>query len=406
MASKSVVPLLVTGMLITGCANSLLTKWQDNMCVANCGSDSKLPPTYFEQPVWQTLNMFVGEMLCFLPVIFAKLAKARRPRPMLLEEDQASVDEAGKVGIPMRGWSICWLWLPALCDLTATTLMGAGLLHIPVSIYQMTRGALVLWVGVLSVVLLRTRLLAFQWFSLITVMFGVGLVGLSGSLVNTPEPSEVDATVTGSAADPELVLGMFLVLFAQLFAATQYVLEDKIMKTYSVEAMLAVGYEGFFGTLSLLLCLPILHFIPSIPLRVIPPSSELTHDVLLASTLIMFSIASFNYFGLSVTRQVSATARSTIDTCRTLGIWMGSVALGWERVVWPGSVPQVVGFGVLVLGIQFLFNGLVKPPSFMRPAESAPVPLVDPATTDSDPLSSLSVPEGERRPLLADQQTA
>ena len=68
-------------------------------------------------------------------------------------------------------------------------------------------------------------------------------------------------------------------------AATQYVLEDKIMKTYSVEAMLAVGYEGFFGTFSLLLCLPILYLFPSIPLRVIPPASELTHGVLLASTL-------------------------------------------------------------------------------------------------------------------------
>ncbi|KAG9098979.1 hypothetical protein FS749_002438 [Ceratobasidium sp. UAMH 11750] len=50
--------------------------------------------------------------------------------------------------------------------------------------------------------------------------------------------------------------------------------------------------------------------------------------------------------------------------------------------------------------MQFLFNGLVKPPSFMRPSEPAPVPLVDPATTDSDPLSG---PEGERRPLLAAQ---
>ncbi|KAG9079415.1 hypothetical protein FRC06_007745, partial [Ceratobasidium sp. 370] len=353
------------------------------MCVANCDPGNKLPPAYFEQPVWQTLNMFVGEMLCFVPVIFAKLAKARKARPMLVEEDEASVDEAGKVAIPMRGWSICWLWLPALCDLTGTTLMGAGLLHIPVSIYQMTRGALVLWVGVLSVVLLRTRLLPFQWFSLFTVMFGVGLVGLSGSLVNSEDPAEVGAATT-SAADPELILGMFLVLFAQLFAATQYVLEDKIMKTYSVEAMLAVGYEGFFGTLSLLLCLPILYVFPSIPLRVIPPSSELTHDVLLASTLIMFSIASFNYFGLSVTRKVSATARSTIDTCRTLGIWIGSVALGWERVVWPGSAPQVIGFAVLVYG-TFLFNGLVKPPSFTQSTEPAPVPLADPATTDSDP---------------------
>ncbi len=33
--------------------------------------------------------------------------------------------------------------------------MNVGLLFTPVSIYQMTRGALVLWVGVFSVIFLR-----------------------------------------------------------------------------------------------------------------------------------------------------------------------------------------------------------------------------------------------------------
>ncbi|EUC58333.1 transmembrane protein C2orf18 [Rhizoctonia solani AG-3 Rhs1AP] len=397
MFSKSVVSLLVTGMLITGCANSLLTKWQDNMCVANCDPDDKHPARYFEQPVWQTLNMFVGEMLCFLPIIYAKLARPKKAQPLLVEEDEeVHKDHA----VPMTGWKVCWLWLPALCDLTATTLMGVGLIHIPVSIYQMTRGALVLWVGVLSVILLRTRLFAFQWFSLVTVMFGVGLVGLSGSLIRGGDDAGFISNT--AEADPELIMGMTLVLLAQLFAATQFVIEDKIMRTYSVEAMLAVGWEGFFGTFTILLALPVIAYFPSIPLTIIPPSSELTSSVLLASFMIMFSIASFNYFGLSVTRRVSATARSTIDTCRTLGIWVGSVMLGWEKIKWPGSVPQFIGFGFLVYG-TFLFNGLVKPPSFMRPTET---PLLDPVTTDSDPLSGAGVPEGERRPLLADQASA
>ncbi|KAF8696523.1 Nucleotide-sugar transporter, partial [Rhizoctonia solani] len=403
MSFKSVVPILVTGMLITGCANSLLTKWQDNMCVANCEPGEKLPARYFEQPVWQTLNMFVGEMLCFLPVIFAKFSQPKRAQPLLIEEDENAEESPKDHAIPLTGWNVCWFWIPALCDLTATTLMGVGLIHIPVSIYQMTRGALVLWVGVLSVILLRTRLFAFQWFSLVTVMFGVGLVGLSGSLIRSSD--ETGVVANAADADPELIMGMSLVLLAQLFAATQFVIEDKIMKTYSVEAMLAVGWEGFFGTFTILLALPVIAYFPSIPLTIIPPSSELTSPVLLASFLIMFSIASFNYFGLSVTRSISATARSTIDTCRTLGIWIGSVMLGWEKIKWPGSVPQFIGFGLLVYG-TFLFNGLVSPPSFMRTTQPAATPLIGPATTDSDPLSSVGVQEGERRPLLADQASA
>lgn len=71
----------------------------------------------------------------------------------------------------------------------------------------------------------------------------------------------------------------------------------------------------------------------------------------------MFSSSGFNFFGLSVTRTVSATSRSTIDTCRTLFIWLVSLALGWESFKWL----QVLGFALLVYG-TFLFNDIVRPP--------------------------------------------
>jgi hypothetical protein len=43
--------------------------------------------------------------------------------------------------------------------------MNVGLLYTPVSIYQMTRGALVLFVGVLSVIFLRRHLWLYQFSS-------------------------------------------------------------------------------------------------------------------------------------------------------------------------------------------------------------------------------------------------
>lgn len=73
----------------------------------------------------------------------------------------------------------------------------------------------------------------------------------------------------------------------------------------------------------------------------------------------------FNFFGLSVTRTVSATSRSTIDTCRTLFIWIVSLGLGWETFKWL----QVAGFALLVY-FTFLFNGIVQPPfEFLKPDE-------------------------------------
>jgi hypothetical protein len=78
----------------------------------------------------------------------------------------------------------------------------------------------------------------------------------------------------------------------------------------------------------------------------------------------------FNFFGLSVTRTVSATSRSTIDTCRTLFIWIVSLGLGWETFKWL----QVLGFAFLVYG-TFLFNDLIRPP-LKACVERKPEPLL------------------------------
>lgn len=73
-----------------------------------------------------------------------------------------------------------------------------------------------------------------------------------------------------------------------------------------------------------------------------------TPAVLYSGLAICCSISLFNFFGLSVTRHVSATARSLADTCRTLAIWIISLGLGWEHVVFPISLLQVLGFALLV----------------------------------------------------------
>jgi hypothetical protein len=123
---------------------------------------------------------------------------------------------------------------------------------------------------------------------------------------------------------------------------------------YSVSPLVAVGYEGLFGTISILMFVPIL---------AIPSVSKLstffdlprgwyqmiyTPAVLYSGLAICVSISLFNFFGLSVTRHVSATARSLTDTCRTLAIWIISLGLGWEKIVFPISLLQILGFSLLV----------------------------------------------------------
>lgn len=79
-AMSAHVPFLIAGMIITGSSNSLWTKWQvrsprcreharrrltrrrrrgqDMRCVENCNDPNPAHHVLYEQPVWQTLQMF------------------------------------------------------------------------------------------------------------------------------------------------------------------------------------------------------------------------------------------------------------------------------------------------------------------------------------------------------------
>ncbi|KAG6886003.1 hypothetical protein C0993_006119 [Termitomyces sp. T159_Od127] len=370
-------------------------------CVENCLDPDPRNRVLYEQPVWQTLQMFR-----FIPVLYTWFA-AYRQAPVHLPPDSEQDPHIKLATSPqtLSGWKVLLLWIPAICDLTGTTLMNVGLLYTPVSIYQMTRGALVLFVGIFSVIFLRRHLWLYQWISLIIVMAGVGLVGWSGSLVKdaikeaiVPYFNPSDLSTFDEPEATQVLVGVFFILFAQVFTATQFVVEEKIMERYSVTPLVAVGFEGLFGAISILVLFPVLA-LPSVsklsPFFDLPRGWHQMIDnapVLYSGIAIAFSIAFFNYFGLSVTRHVSATARSLTDTCRTLSIWLISLGLGWERFIVPTSLLQVTGFSLLVYG-TFLFNNLVSPPSCLPnpPPANSPVRITDEEGEETDALLSSSV---------------
>jgi multidrug transporter EmrE-like cation transporter len=81
--------------------------------------------------------------------------------------------------------------------------------------------------------------------------------------------------------------------------------------------------------------------------------------ILVWSILICFSIASFNAFGVAVTKNASSAQRSTIDTSRTVLIWMVQLILGKEKFDWL----QLIGFILLVIG-TLVYNEIVVVPFF------------------------------------------
>jgi multidrug transporter EmrE-like cation transporter len=74
-----------------------------------------------------------------------------------------------------------------------------------------------------------------------------------------------------------------------------------------------------------------------------------------------FSIAFFNFAGISVTKRLSATTRMVLDSVRTLVIWIFSIPLFGERFL----PLQLFGFAFLILGM-FVYNDLLFGPKFRR----------------------------------------
>ncbi|KJZ75999.1 hypothetical protein HIM_04455 [Hirsutella minnesotensis 3608] len=387
MASRAAVPFLVAMMLLTGVCNTLLTKYQDNQCVRDCDGHSGRRPALFEQPVLQTAQMFIGEMGCWLVVGIMSLyqrfiSKPSPERGGYQAVDTADADDSSanrRDGHPkpdahsrsvLRGARVMLLALPAICDICGTTLMNVGLLFVAASIYQMTRGALVLFVGLFSVLFLHRHLRLFQWLSLVGVVLGVGVVGLAGAIwpdeKKTTQPDfGGQAAADGLSDAARAIIGVLLIAGAQIFTATQFVLEEWMLENSPIEPIRVVGWEGLFGFLVTLLVMVVMHFAigrteagkygyfdMAEGLRQMSDKR-----IWVSSLLIMISIGGFNYFGLAVTRSVSATSRSTIDTCRTLFIWIVSLGLGWESF----KMLQIVGFALLVYS-TFVFNGIVQPP--------------------------------------------
>lgn len=245
--------------------------------------------------------MFIGEMGCWLVVggfsLYRRFVERRAKQHLdgyhpVGTSDDAEVDADSAIAqsnqplnpaikvlvkndedrLPLRGYKVTLLALPAICDICGTTLMNVGLLFVVASIYQMTRGALVLFVGLFSVLFLKKHLRAFHWFALVTVVLGVGIVGLAGAVYKEPKEMkpatpillirDAVAIVIRASQSPEAVrtiVGILLIAGAQIFTATQFVLEEFILGRYALEPLRVVGWEGLFGFLVTLLGMMGLH---------------------------------------------------------------------------------------------------------------------------------------------------
>merc|ERR1719160_1223751 len=127
--------------------------------------------------------------------------------------------------------------LPSMLDLLNVVLSNIGLVWVSSSIYQMTRGSVVIFSAILSVQMLKRKLECFQYWAVTLVVLAVVFVGIAG----------IQASGAGTSSLTEVILGLLLILVSQVVLAFQIVVEEKMMTEEGIQPMQLVGYEGLWG---------------------------------------------------------------------------------------------------------------------------------------------------------------
>jgi len=372
-------------MLVFGSFNTLSVKWADTMTSEN--SDGKT--VHFTHPFLQACGMFLGEMMCMVAFWIVRWRSSRA-------QQSSSYPPLDDSTAPRKFNPLIFL-PPALCDMTATSIQYIGLTLTYASSFQMLRGAVIIFTGLFSTIFLKRKLGWYRWLGMCLVVCGLVVVGAS-DMIYSPggggNSTDPNSTLTmgneiglwsvptslhrlymGEDVHPqnEIILGDIMIVCAQVIVATQMVIEEKFVSKYNVPALQAVGWEGTFGFTTLALLLIPFRFINigekfgHNPHHVLEDAYDglyqLAHNPLLATAFsgTVISIAFFNFAGISVTKELSATTRMVLDSIRTIVIWGVSLLVGWQ----PFYALQLLGFVILVSGMC-VYNDIIIVPLFKK----------------------------------------
>ncbi|GFU00282.1 solute carrier family 35 member F6 [Nephila pilipes] len=207
--------------------------WADKLQSKN--SEGKV--VEFNHPFLQACSMFLGELFCL--ILFKILVCSGRQFNRVDDKDNNQVLNSGSFN-PL-------IFLPpALCDLTAASTMNIGLNLTYASSFQMLRGAVIVFTGLLSVAFLNKHMKRYEWLGIFTVIVGLICVGLSD--VIHPDASS-------NLSQNNIITGDLLIVMAQIIVATQMVVEEKFITKHNVPPLLGVGWEVNSSTRQVFICL-------------------------------------------------------------------------------------------------------------------------------------------------------
>ena len=335
----------------------------------------------YQRPWFCTFIMFCGEAMCMLFFYCFALYyhctdkhKDRDSMPGISEITSTATADQPKQGITFvsreevksdptggLGWKfpLCAA-LFAGCDLLSTTLTGIGLLYCNASVIQILRGFVIVFTMLFAWVFLKRRPTLHQVIGVLFAIFGLVMVGVSAVMVDKSAPKKEG----DEHSVMETVLGIGLTLAAQVFSSIQFVFEEKFLKqntqkTGPIPSLFLVGSEGIAGAvLTMGVALPIVNAIHGNDFGSYENLRNsvymMFHTPLITGLQLLYfgSISFFNWSSFVYSKALSATARTLVDACRTIVVWIVMVAVYYS--VKSGDYGEPVGLWSILQGVGFI----------------------------------------------------
>jgi len=369
---------IVVLMVTTGTLNTISAGYQQR--ASGKGRDWASPEDgwvegevkKFDHPYLQAMGMMAGECLCMA----AFLTMTRIFKRGLATEEQKDANKDFHATI---------LYPAALFDLIGTSLNYVGMILSYPSSFQMLRGSVIIFTAGMSIIFLRRWPKPYQWVGIVIIIGGLCIVG-AGDMIfqedtdvtacltaysnattaspgtSTPEPCEEIVNKLGS--NP--LVGDIIIVVGEVFHALQFIYEEYYLSRYDLPPLKVVGYEGIFGFCTISVLLWPMFFIKVGETFGLGPEFRF-EDAIDGLTQVgtgagvlgwtignMFSIAVFNFAGVSVTKTLNGTTRAVLDNIRQIFIWAFSLIVGWQEF----NFMTPIGFVVLILGI-WIYNDVI-----------------------------------------------
>lgn len=252
----------------------------------------------------------------------------------------------------------------AILDLVQTTAFNIAMVYIPASAAQILRGFSIIFCLVLAIPLMKRKPEMWEIMGVCFAFLGLVMVGIAAT-IQEENLGQYGSTLT-------TIVGVILVVAGQLFSATQFLMEEKILKSQDIDPLMVVGWEGVCGTIvALCIACPLAHVIPGDDHGSLENyansmyMSFVNGNIIAMNILYVLSILFFNWSGLTVGKSLTSTHRSLFDNLRSVLIWIVMIIIYYstrsyakpygEPITWY-SLLELFGFGVMILGIMIHNN--------------------------------------------------